>query len=363
MKTKVTINIDNEIYQESHELGINVSKACENYLKQLNAAIKATNNKNNPNPNPEKAVAGPMGFEPMTFSLEGSQRGTAEYWHLFREYVNQRIKSRTWQSTIFNYAQEYSNCLFSRDLSLVQSLADSKRPNVLKALSALAKFDGCSNEFRPLMQRYGLKWTGRSKDDIFIDRLISTTDSEEIWRWIREVKGELPVLVPFLDLMSTSGLRFIESVNSFNLIGELARTNKLTLFREGKNYQNGYFNREVSSLEHFWFRDIFLRNTKKAFVSFVSPQLIDEIGVASALDAGVIQQTIRRRGLDARFSDIREAHATFMVKYLKAPEIDFLHGRVQSNVFMANYFNPSLISDLKARVFQGISEIQEKIRL
>ena len=50
-----------------------------------------------------------------------------------------------------------------------------------------------------------------------------------------------------------------------------------------------------------------------------------------------------------------------MTKYLKDNEIDFVHGRVTSNVFMRNYFNPSLISDLKERALQAIDEIQEKI--
>ena len=55
-----------------------------------------------------------------------------------------------------------------------------------------------------------------------------------------------------------------------------------------------------------------------------------------------------------------EAHATFMTKFLKKEEIDFLHGRVTSGVFMQHYFNPALIADLKTRAFQGITEILEK---
>jgi hypothetical protein len=63
-----------------------------------------------------------------------------------------------------------------------------------------------------------------------------------------------------------------------------------------------------------------------------------------------------------KFSDVREAHATFMTKYLKEAEIDFLHGRCASSVFMRNYFNPALIGDLEARAIKGIQEIQEKVR-
>jgi hypothetical protein len=38
-------------------------------------------------------------------------------------------------------------------------------------------------------------------------------------------------------------------------------------------------------------------------------------------------------------------------------EIDFLQGRTSASVFMRNYFNPALISDLKERVFKGIAAL------
>ncbi|HEX69428.1 MAG TPA: hypothetical protein ENG10_03950 [Candidatus Bathyarchaeota archaeon] len=65
--------------------------------------------------------------------------------------------------------------------------------------------------------------------------------------------------------------------------------------------------------------------------------------------------------MKSRFGDVREVHGTFLTKYLRQPEIDFLHGRVSTNVFMQNYFNPALISDLKERVFKAIKEIETKI--
>ena len=41
MKVRVNISIDKEVYEKAHELGINVSKACENCLKQYIAAIES----------------------------------------------------------------------------------------------------------------------------------------------------------------------------------------------------------------------------------------------------------------------------------------------------------------------------------
>ena len=40
MKQKVTVNIDEEVYEKAHSLGINVSKACENYLRLLNQSVE-----------------------------------------------------------------------------------------------------------------------------------------------------------------------------------------------------------------------------------------------------------------------------------------------------------------------------------
>lgn len=75
MRKKVSILIDNEVLEKSHKLGINVSKAVENYLKTLNATIETTTNGKTPfsvEPFPQKRVmAGGKGFEPLTLSLEG----------------------------------------------------------------------------------------------------------------------------------------------------------------------------------------------------------------------------------------------------------------------------------------------------
>jgi intergrase/recombinase len=176
--------------------------------------------------------------------------------------------------------------------------------------------------------------------------MTKTQSHDEVWVWIREVKVNHPALEAFMDLISVSGMRLSEAVNSYNLIVKLAGEKKL----------DTYFNGEKGWLEHFHFPDLFIRDSKKTFVSFVPFELVEKISKVQALGG------VRLKGEVNRFSDIRELHATFMTRFLKKEEIDFLHGRVTSGVFMQNYFNPSLISDLKARAFQGIAEIQEKIK-
>jgi len=52
-----------------------------------------------------------------------------------------------------------------------------------------------------------------------------------------------------MDLMAASGLRFDEAVESYNLIIKLPKDGKLKY----------YYDKDREILEHFEFRDIFLR--------------------------------------------------------------------------------------------------------
>jgi intergrase/recombinase len=254
---------------------------------------------------------------------------------------------------MFSYAKQFSSCLTGRDLSKVAGLRDSFRPNVMKALSALAKFLGCYEDYKQLIRQYGLKWGGRSADDLIIDRLNKVENPDEVFEWIRQAKAARPDLTDFLDLMAVSGLRLVEAVSSYNLIVRLSRENKV----------QEYYHVEHQTLEHFKFKEIFIRKSKKAFISFVPGELVKRIGENDLLTSpDAVQKLLQKRGLKLRFADIREAHATFSTKFLKDTEIDFLHGRVTTNVFMRNYFNPALITDLQARALQGIQEIQQKVK-
>ena len=198
-----------------------------------------------------------------------------------------------------------------------------------------------------------MKWGGRSADDLIIDRLTKAENPDEIFHWIQQVKDARPELTDFMDFMAITGLRMIEAVESYNLIIKLAHQDKL----------KEYYNAEKQTLEHFKFKDKFLRKSKKAFISFISwptVKKITEDGTPVSLD--MIRKRVQKKKLPLRFSDIREAHGTLLTKHLKDTEVDFLEGRVANSVFMRNYFNPALITDLQTRALQGINEIQQKVR-
>lgn len=352
VKHKMSILIDEQIAKDAHDLGLNISKVCENALKiQINQLRQGYNQPlslTGVSFGKEKPMAGGEGFEPSTPNL-----GDTEFWNRFRTHLTEKNYRGGYDSTLYNYALKYSDCLVKRDLSRIRGLTASMKPNVLKALSSLAKFSGSYSDWQQLLKQYGLNWGGRSTDDLLIDRLTKGNTKEDVWGWVKEVKEAKPNLSELLTLMALTGMRYIEAINSYHLIQKLSDEKRLT----------EYYNLDRETLEHYKFKEIFIRDNKKAFISFMPKETLNEIVQGAVVPSiGAVKKSIQVQKIGLRFGDIREAHGTLMIKYLKESEINFLHGRVASGVFMQHYFNPSLIGDLKSRAFQGIKEIQEKIK-
>jgi len=272
-------------------------------------------------------------------------------WEKFKEWVFKEYRHFTALDRL-RYAKKYAYCIIKGNLTDLKMLNDGTRLHVLKALTALAKFLGIYENFRTLVKNYGLKCTDRNTDQVIINRLLKVVDSNEIFEWVRQVKERIPELSDFIDLMLATGLRLIEAIEGYNLI--------IKLSNEGKLRQ--YYNEDREVLEHFRFKEIFIRNSKKAFISFVPKDLVHRIAKNQILDYDKVRKVVEWRIKKLRFGDLREFHGSTMTKYLRQPEIDFLHGRISASVFMQNYFNPNWIKDLKRRAFRGIEKIMNQVQ-
>ncbi|MGB9756302.1 MAG: hypothetical protein ACPLVJ_00770 [Candidatus Bathyarchaeales archaeon] len=274
-------------------------------------------------------------------------------WSAFKEWLC-KDKSGDYARDLLNYAKRFHHCLFNGNLSEVALLSEGKRRMVLASLSALAKFLGIYDQWKNSIQRYGIKWVEvETKDKRIIQRLTKAIDVNDVYQWIKSVKEARPELSIFIGFMAITGLRLVEAVESYNLIIKLAKEGRLS----------EYYDSEKEVLEHYKFRETFLRKGKKALISFVPKSMVQRIAEDSSLKtASYIDKSMRHYGLRSRFSDLREFHGSIMTKHLNQNEIDFLHGRIGTSTFMANYYNPLWIGDLKQRVWKGISEILAEIR-
>jgi len=262
-------------------------------------------------------------------------------WVAFKLWLNKEYKPKTAYDILY-YLKKYAHCLLDRDFKPLLDLTKDKRLHCMAALSSLSKFLGIHEEFSTLVKNYGLKWSVRS-DDLLIARFTKSVDPNAVFDWIKQVKSCCSGLRDFMDFMATTGLRFDEAIESYNLIIKLSKEGKL----------NSYYDGEREVLEHYRFKEIFLRKTKKAFISFVSKELVKNISDHKLLNAYAVQSKVKRGTKKLRFGDIREVHGTVATKFLNEVEINFLHGRISSSVFMQNYFNPVWLADLKDRTLKA----------
>jgi hypothetical protein len=271
-------------------------------------------------------------------------------WNRFEDWLKQTHTPK-FSRDIVIYAKRYLSYLQSGDLSEIGLMSHGKRRMIMTSLSNLSKFLGKYENWKRLFHAYQLKWSDRSKDEIIIERLTKVKDVDDVFNWIRQVKAVRPDLNDLLDLMALSGMRLLEAVNAYNLI--------IQLYREGRLSE--YYNNQTEALEHYKFKKLFLRKAKKTYISFVPKSLVLKISEnGKPLNKHSVCTGIQRHGLPLRFGDIRELHGSIMSKYLSETEVNFLHGRIGSSVFMTNYFNPKWITDLKERTSRGITEIQTK---
>jgi len=230
----------------------------------------------------------------------------------------------------------------------LETFSGSKKNTVIKALTALSKFLGVYEDFKASLSRYGIKFARTDSFNAFL-RIINN-NSDDLLDWFSKayaVAKENEKL--FLKFALISGLRKSEAINSFNLIISLAKTNDL----------NSYFNEELSCLEHFKFKQLFLRGKKNAYITFIPKEMVNEIAKSEPITYEAIRKRLLKNGLKVRINELRDYFATFMVKHgLIREEVDLLQGRIPPSLFVRSYWSPSF-KELKERVFKGLEELQK----
>jgi len=127
-----------------------------------------------------------------------------------------------------------------------------------------------------------------------------------------------------------------------------------------------YYDVEQMILQNYKFPSIFLRQTKKAFVSFVTPSMIDIVkkgsfGIPKNLPTyNALRLTCQRKGITCDLRFARKIQASWLHRY-NVPDvmIDLLQGRVGKSVLVNHYLAPSL--DHKAKVLQALEKLKEDI--
>jgi intergrase/recombinase len=146
------------------------------------------------------------------------------------------------------------------------------------------------------------------------------------------------------------GLRKQEGITAFNKIIELANHDRL----------NEYYNEEKGLLEHFKYKEEFLRRTKNTYISILPKSMIEQVFLSQAVSYDGLRKRLMRTKLNLRINELRDYFATFMVSHgLIKEEVDLLQGRIPPSIFIRHYWIPSF-SELKERTLKAIELLKAR---
>jgi intergrase/recombinase len=173
---------------------------------------------------------------------------------------------------------------------------------------------------------------------------------------LQRVKEMAHILPPFMGniirFACLIGLRASEVVESVRLL------------RAGSPGNLAYYNPERQALEHFRFPEIFIRQTKKAYISFITREQLSAIGILNCKTHIPTYNQIRlacwRLGIKMDMRYCRKIFASHLRASGIQPEIiDMLQGRVSQSVLTRHYLVPQ--STFKSDVLQALEKLQQQL--
>jgi hypothetical protein len=273
-----------------------------------------------------------------------------EQWSNFGYWLL-KTHTRAHAKEILRYSKRFYLILEKPSLaSQLLMLSKDVRRVAMSSLSNLSKFLGVYENWKQTIKNFGLKWENTSNLEAFLS--ILNSNLEETETWLRQVIQKLPkdystVLV--FDVLT--GLRPTEAAVSCRLITELSEKNKLDL----------YLDKDLMMLQHFRFPDLFLRKSKNAYISFITPELLKlVIETKPRMKYSAIDTMIGRKGFSTRTKQLRKLYATKLRNDLPQELVDLLQGRISQTVFMKFYYKP-LLKDVQQKTIKALQHLQSEL--
>ncbi len=237
------------------------------------------------------------------------------------------------------YAKKYASVLTDFNAQPLLELSPEKRKHVMKALACLSKYSGCYDKWKAMKERYALKWSNGGDEAALtaFERITSETDNiDSMLAWLKKALEVLSSPPEYsgnniLRFNVLTGLRPSEAIESLKLLKKLTPTAD-----RDKYVKNGFIN-------HFQYPKIFIRRTKKAFISLANNDILalaDNIGKKEP-SYQAIRMKIIRAGLPFHMEYCRQIYATYLRNCgINKEIIDLLQGRIPNDVFLRHYYRP-----------------------
>ena len=285
------------------------------------------------------------GFDPATFTLPNTwDMDNNEFWHRFQQYLTNNYSRNTVVCQIL-YAKKYAYVLRNTNAQDLLSLPDQKRMLVMKSLATLSKYLGCYDLWCDIRERYQLKWSTYDSLHIFHNMVNNQQNYSAMINWLKDTCSKLPKSYSNILLYNTlTGLRPTEACQSISLI---------------HSDLNNYLKDDTMVLEHYKYPHIFIRKTKKSYISIVTETILNIAKHADIHSYNSIRMAIRKSDLHMHMAYCRKIFATHLRNDgIEQEIIDLLQGRAPKSVFSRHYFRPDFNHQ---RIRDSIESLFDKI--
>jgi hypothetical protein len=272
---------------------------------------------------------GRKGFEPSNPAM--SRQLDNAFWEQYKVHLSTATNNETRNDRI-SYAKKYYSILYSGNASELLTLSNDKRIHAMKSISSLSKYLGCYDTWKRIIEKYQLKWSTENSLQCFNDIWNTKTNYSSMVSWIKGAYLKLPKDYGNILLYCTlTGLRPDEACKSIQLIhAEIGK----------------YLNKQTMTLEHFRYPDIFIRRTKKAYVSIATNEILKIVSHSGNHSYNSIRGMVRKNHMEMKMSYCRKVFATYLRMNGLEPEIiDLLQGRIPKSLFVKHYYRPDMQND------------------
>jgi hypothetical protein len=239
-------------------------------------------------------------------------------------------------------ANKYQSILATGNATELLSLTSNVKRNAMRSLAHLAKYNGDYEHWQKIIKNHGLHW--RQADNDSFDFFEKETISEMI-EYVKETMKILPAdMAKTFQTATVLGLRADEVCKAINLL---------------KQSTPDYYDDKLGVLEHYKFKALFIRRTKKAYISLVNDDLLT-LARQSCDRYQAIRSFLKRRKTPMQMKYCRKIFGTWLRQNgIESEFIDVLQGRVPQSVFAKHYYRPDQATIDKARKL--ITELRAKL--
>ncbi|AIF84576.1 hypothetical protein NTE_02528 [Candidatus Nitrososphaera evergladensis SR1] len=269
-------------------------------------------------------------------------------WNGFRQYLNNIQNPKVANDTL-RYARQHYRILWGEGMEELLQLSQGKQRHVMKAMSSLSKYLGCYNHWKEIREGYQLKWSQQDSLELFHNIIDNEHNYSAMIEWLKEACAKSPKSYADILIYATlTGLRAQEVIDSIRLI---------------KTTPENYLKKDSMILEHYRYPNLFIRRTKKAYVSIVSEDILQLAKTAGNHSYMAIRMALEERGMATNMKYCRKIFSTYLrMNGIESELIDLLQGRIPKTVFARHYFRPDFEKDM-VRIRNVLEKLKGEITL